>query len=206
MMAVTWGTPTPVTTRVVQMLPGPMPTFTASTPRRTSSRAPASVATLPAMSWTSGNASRSCARPSRARPRCGRGPSRRPARRRRRRPAPARAVDGSGAAADRRGHAKPAVLVLVGVGMLAALEDVLDRDEPLEHALGVHHRQLLDPMPGQDPLGLVQPGADRRGDQLLLGHRLADRLVEVALELEIAVGDDADQPALRRPRSARPRS
>ena len=57
--AVTWGTPTPVTTRVVQMLPGPMPTFTASTPRRTISRAPASVATLPATSCTSGNASRS---------------------------------------------------------------------------------------------------------------------------------------------------
>ena len=50
MMAVTWGTPTPVTTRVVQMLPGPMPTFTASTPRRTISRAPASVAMLPATS------------------------------------------------------------------------------------------------------------------------------------------------------------
>ena len=59
MMAVIWGTPTPVTTRVVQMLPGPMPTFTASTPRRTISRAPASVATLPATSCTSGKASRS---------------------------------------------------------------------------------------------------------------------------------------------------
>src|SRR5213076_1069712 len=46
-IAVTWGTPTPVTTRVVQIEPGPTPTFTASTPRSTSARAPASVATFP---------------------------------------------------------------------------------------------------------------------------------------------------------------
>ncbi len=37
---------------------------------------------------------------------------------------------------------------------------------------------------------------DGRGDQLVLGHRLADRLVEVPLELQVAVGDDADQPPL----------
>ena len=57
-MAVSCGTPTPVTTRVVQIDPGPMPTFTASTPRSTSARAPAVVAMLPPTSWTSGNASR----------------------------------------------------------------------------------------------------------------------------------------------------
>src|SRR3989454_158606 len=42
-MAVICGTPTPVTTRVVQIEPGPTPTFTASTPRSTSDRAPASL-------------------------------------------------------------------------------------------------------------------------------------------------------------------
>ncbi len=31
-MAVSWGTPTPATMRVVQIEPGPMPTFTASAP------------------------------------------------------------------------------------------------------------------------------------------------------------------------------
>ena len=50
--------PTPVTTRVVQIEPGPTPTFTASTPRSTSARAPASVATLPPTSCASGNVSR----------------------------------------------------------------------------------------------------------------------------------------------------
>ena len=39
-IAVTWGTPTPATTRVVQIEPGPTPTFTASTPASTSACAP----------------------------------------------------------------------------------------------------------------------------------------------------------------------
>ena len=39
-IAVICGTPTPVTTRVVQMLPGPMPTFTASAPASIRARAP----------------------------------------------------------------------------------------------------------------------------------------------------------------------
>jgi hypothetical protein len=38
--AVSCGTPTPATIRVVQMEPGPMPTFTASAPASISARAP----------------------------------------------------------------------------------------------------------------------------------------------------------------------
>ena len=48
-MAVIWGTPTPEMMRVVQIDPGPMPTFTASAPASTRALAPAAVATLPAM-------------------------------------------------------------------------------------------------------------------------------------------------------------
>ena len=51
MIAVSWGTPTPATTRVVQIEPGPMPTFTASAPRSIRMRAPSAVATLPATTW-----------------------------------------------------------------------------------------------------------------------------------------------------------
>ena len=47
-IAVTWGTPTPDTIRVVQIDPGPIPTFTASAPASIKSRAPSSVAMLPA--------------------------------------------------------------------------------------------------------------------------------------------------------------
>ena len=47
MIAVICGTPTPATTRVVQIDPGPTPTFTASAPALMSACAPARVATLP---------------------------------------------------------------------------------------------------------------------------------------------------------------
>src|SRR3954452_1367552 len=43
------GTPTPATTRVVQMLPGPIPTLTASTPASQSAATASAVATLPAI-------------------------------------------------------------------------------------------------------------------------------------------------------------
>src|ERR1039457_7665455 len=46
-MAVTCGTPTPATTRVVQMDPGPTPTLMPSAPAATRAWAPARVATLP---------------------------------------------------------------------------------------------------------------------------------------------------------------
>jgi hypothetical protein len=48
MIAVNCGTPKPVTMRVVQIEPGPMPTLIASAPAAARSRAPAAVATLPA--------------------------------------------------------------------------------------------------------------------------------------------------------------
>ena len=50
--AVNCGTPTPATTRVVQMEPGPMPIFTASAPAPTSAATPSGVATLPATTCT----------------------------------------------------------------------------------------------------------------------------------------------------------
>ena len=53
-MALNCGRPTPATTRVVQIEPGPTPTFTASTPVSTSARAPSPVATLPATTCRSG--------------------------------------------------------------------------------------------------------------------------------------------------------
>src|SRR3954465_11583436 len=49
LMAVIWGTPTPATTGVVQIDPGPIPTLTASAPALDSASAPSPVATLPAM-------------------------------------------------------------------------------------------------------------------------------------------------------------
>ncbi len=52
MTAVSCGTPTPAITRVVQIEPGPIPTFTASAPAEMSARVASAVATLPATIWT----------------------------------------------------------------------------------------------------------------------------------------------------------
>src|SRR6202023_1519210 len=151
-MAVTCGTPAPVTTRVVQMLPGPMPTFTASTPRSISARVPSAVATLPTTRPTSGKRSRGA-------------------------------------------DAQAAELVLAGVRVLRHLLDVLDGDQPLEVALAVDHQDLLDAMAVEQLLGLIEGGPFRHGDQVVLGHQLADAAPEVVLETQVPVGEDADQVA-----------
>ena len=52
MIAVSCGTPTPATIRVVQIDPGPIPTFTASAPAPISARVASAVATLPATTCT----------------------------------------------------------------------------------------------------------------------------------------------------------
>ena len=76
----------------------------------------------------------------------------------------------------------------------------------------VSPERALDPEPSRLPQGgttylcAVEAGADRRDEELILRHRVADRLLEIALELEIAVGDDADGALLARPRSGRRRS
>src|ERR1043166_2693828 len=51
-IAVSCGMPTPATTRVVQIEPGPMPTLMASAPASMSALAPSPVATLPATTCT----------------------------------------------------------------------------------------------------------------------------------------------------------
>ena len=52
-MAVTCGTPTPATTRVVQIDPGPTPTFTPSAPAATMASTASAVTTLPPITSTS---------------------------------------------------------------------------------------------------------------------------------------------------------
>ncbi len=191
-IAVTWGTPAPVTMRVVQMLPGPMPTLTASAPRSMRARVPSAVATLPMTSLTSG---KRLAQPGRGvehttavgmgrveneevhlGPHQGRGPLQ----------VVARGTHGGT-------HPQPAKLVLAGHGVLDGLLDVLDRDQPLEVAGAVDHEDLLDAVLVELGLGLLQGRPLGHGDQVFLGHQLADRLVQLFLETEVAVGEDADQ-------------
>ena len=97
------------------------------------------------------------------------------------------------AGADRRRHPQAAMLILVGIGILTALVNVLHRDQPLQHPRVIHDRQLLDAMFAQGAFGFIECRAHRRGDQTFAGHHIAQRAIEVPLELQITIGENADQ-------------
>ena len=190
-MAVTWGTPTPATTRVVQMEPGPMPTFTASAPALASATAPSAVATLPAMICALGKVLRMSATASSTPRECPCAVSTTITSQPAASSASTRA-DAIGADAHGGAAAQAPVLVLGGGGVLLRLLDVLDGDEAPQLAAGIDDQQLLDAVGVQQLLGFFQAGPLGHGDELL-GHHGADRLLQVALEADVAVGDDADR-------------
>ena len=65
--------------------------------------------------------------------------------------------------ADGRRHPQAPVLVLVGIWVVAPLEDVFDGDQPAQHPVLVHHRQLFDSVLSQDALRFLQRRADGGG-------------------------------------------
>ena len=165
-MAVTCGTPTPATTRVVQIEPGPTPTLTPSAPASISASAASAVATLPAIEL---DVERGLDPPHHLERRRASGRAR-CRRRARRRPASTSASARSNASAPTPTAAptrsRPCSS-LVASGYCDPLLDVLDRDQALEPPVVVDDRQLLDLVPVQDLLGLVERGADRRRDEVL---------------------------------------
>ena len=162
-MAVTCGTPTPATIRVVQIEPGPTPTLTASAPASTSACAPARVATLPPMTCTCRVAGSVLSRAtmsssSRTWPwavsahedvDAGLDQGR-------------RALPGVAEVADRGADQQPAVGVLGGVRELLGLHEVLDGDQAGQPALVVDQRQLL-------ALVLARAAPSRRRDVMPTG-------------------------------------
>src|SRR6185312_15764831 len=121
--AVSCGTPTPVTTRVVQMEPGPTPTFTALTPRSTIAGCDVPCDQL----YLREHLPHGSRRPEHRFGVSVRGihHERVHSSRDERGGALAHVAAGT----DRRGHAQPSVLILVRRGKLPALVDVLHRDE-----------------------------------------------------------------------------
>src|SRR5205085_10028787 len=98
---------------------------------------------------------------------------------------------------DRRANQEPPMLVLGGVRVLPGLLDVLDGDEAPELVLLVDDEELLDTVLVEQLLRLVLRDALAAGDEIAR-HHLLDALLEVLLEAQIAVGDDADEPSLAR--------
>jgi hypothetical protein len=98
--------------------------------------------------------------------------------------------------ADGSGDAEAALLILAGVGVLQLLLDVFDGDEALELVGVVDDEELFDAVLVEDVLGLLERGADGDGDEVGLGHHVADGDVGAGDEAEVAVGEDADELAV----------
>src|SRR3954469_10864902 len=106
------------------------------------------------------------------------------------------ALVGAFADADRRADAQLPLGVLAGVGMLGFLEDVLNRDEALQMEFLVHHQHALEAVLVHELDRVLPARTFAHGDELLLRrHDVLHRLVEVGLEAQVAVGDDADHLA-----------
>ncbi len=99
--------------------------------------------------------------------------------------------------ADRSRDSQPAVLILVRIRKSASLVNVAHRDQSAQHSLLVHNRQLLDPMLAEYSLGFVECRADGSCDEITR-HRHLDGLIEIPLELKVAVGNDSDETAATR--------
>ena len=146
--AVICGTPTPATTRVVQIEPGPIPHLIASAPASINASAASAVAMLPAITCTSH---------SRLDPPHHLDDRDRVAVRRvddehvdLRVDERSGALERVRADADGGADPQPAVLVLGRERELDPLLDVLDGDQALEPPVGVDDRQLLDLVPVQE--------------------------------------------------------
>ena len=161
MIAVSCGTPTPATIRVVQIEPGPMPTLIASAPASTSALAASAVATLPATTWTEFD------RPLHPLDRRGdvdvvavrgvdddavaAGVDQR-----------LRALEAGVADGGRRGDPQPPFGILGRERRGDRLLDVLDGDQADAMVVLVDHQQFLDPPLVEDAPRLVLAGAERR--------------------------------------------
>ena len=103
------------------------------------------------------------------------------------------ALVGVAGGAHGRARAQAAQVVLARQRMLDALQDVLDGDEAAQLHPVVDDEHALDAMRVHQPLGVLEFGALGDDDQAVaLGHDAGHRLVEVRLEAQVAVGDDAD--------------
>jgi hypothetical protein len=86
----------------------------------------------------------------------------------------ARPLERVGTDTDGRGDAQPAARVLRRQRVIRALLDVLDGDQSREPTVRVDDRQLLDLVPAQDLLGLVQRRSRRCRDEVTRSHQRGD--------------------------------
>ena len=177
--AVSCGTPTPATIRVVQIEPGPMPTFTASAPASISALAPSAVATLPAMICVLLDArlmrlDRLAARLWNGRARCRSRRHRRPLR-----SAPASARSPHRQSWKPRRRSKRPRSSLARFGKACAFSKSFTVMRPMHLVRLVDDDHALDPVLVQQLLGLALVDAVAHRDEIRLRHQVGDALVRV---------------------------
>ena len=94
---------------------------------------------------------------------------------------------------DRGADAQAPEFVLAGARMLGGFQDVLDGDETAQLMLAIDDEHPFQAVAVHERLRRFEIGALRHGHELLRPrHDLRNRLIEIRLEAQVAVGDDPD--------------
>jgi hypothetical protein len=94
---------------------------------------------------------------------------------------------------NRRADAQAAHLVLARERMTRRLVHVLNRNQAAQPVMVIDQRQLLNSMFLEQVLGVLKANAGSRRNEPRR-HHLAHRTLESALETQVAIGQDSDQP------------
>ncbi|MNQ60761.1 hypothetical protein D3C85_750540 [compost metagenome] len=114
------------------------------------------------------------------------------------------ALFGAGAHADRRANAQLALGILAGHRVFGVLDDVLDGGQATQFKAVVHDQHAFQTVLVHQGLRFVERGAFLHGDQAFLRrHDVAQGLIQVFFEAQVAVGHDANQLAAFDDRQAR---
>ena len=111
------------------------------------------------------------------------------------------ALGAVGSHSNRGAHPQASQAVLARRGIAHRFVHVLDRDQPAQPLLIVDQRQLFNSMGLQDVLGRIQVDAQFGGDHLGR-HQLAHRLVQPLDEAQVAIGKHPHQTVLADHRQA----
>ena len=93
-----------------------------------------------------------------------------------------RALQEIAGSSDGRADSQASMLVLCRARKLDLLLDVFYRNQALQIEIRIHHQKLFDTMPLQDFLRFFQRCAHWNGNEIVLGHNSADRLIQIPLK------------------------
>src|SRR6266446_2064068 len=93
--------------------------------------------------------------------------------------------------ADGSADGEAAVVVFCSARIFEFFLNVFYGDEAFEVEVLVNDEKFFDAVLLENFFGFVESGADGDGDEIVLGHHLADELRMIFFEAEVAVGEDA---------------